>query len=96
MELLYRCPDRFIAGQTLLIDGKRDEMTVMSRIKTDLNRRLAAGGRESARKIRACSDDHPTRGTIIQVADMVAGALRDVGGVTGPYLSGLVGRIRLV
>jgi hypothetical protein len=96
VELMVRCPDHLIGGQTLLIDGKKSETKLIAPIKTELNRRLAIGGRTSLRRIKACPDDHQSQGAIVQVADMIAGAVRDAGSVTGPYLSGLESKITLV
>jgi hypothetical protein len=96
VELMIRCPDHLIGGQTLLIDGNTSETKLMAPIKTELNRRLAIGGRASLRKVKACPDDHPSEGAIVQVADMIAGAVHDARSVAGPYLSGLESKITLV
>jgi hypothetical protein len=48
------------------------------------------------RKVKACPDDHQSQGAIVQVADMIAGALHDAGRVTGRYLSGFDMKIILV
>lgn len=96
VELLIRCPDHLIGGQMLLIDGQKSETSLIAPIKTELNRRLAIAGRASLRKIKACPDDHPSEGAIVQVADMIAGALHDAGSVAGPYLAELESKIALV
>jgi hypothetical protein len=96
VQLLIQCPDHCISGQTLLIDGSRRDAKKSASIKTDLNRRLSSLGKSGIGKIKLCQDDHPTRGAIIQAADMFAGALRDAGNVNSPYLNGFGSRITLV
>lgn len=95
LELLLQCPDTCIGGQTLLIDGSRREARKIAPLKTALSRALTTRGRDGLRRVKACPDSHPTQGALVQVADMIAGALHDAGNITGPYLSGLGVRITL-
>jgi len=96
VELMIHCPDHLIGGQTLLIDGEKSETKLIAPIKTELNRRLVIGRRASLRRVKTCPDDHQSQGAIIQVADMIAGALHDAGSVAGPYLAGFESKITLV
>lgn len=96
VELLIQCPDAVVGRQTLLIDDERSKQRMIAPIKTDLNRRLEASGRPGLRKVKTCPDHDPSLGAIIQVADMIAGALHDAGSIAGPYLPRLRRCIDLV
>jgi hypothetical protein len=96
VELIARCPDFLISKQTLLIDGHKRDAGKMVPLKTEINRRLTVAGKAGIRKVKVCPDDHPSQGAIVQVADMIAGALRDIGGARGPYLSSFSSKITLV
>ncbi len=96
VALLFQCPDRVISDQTLLIDGAKNEARKVVRIKTELNRMLSHAGRSGMRKVKSCPDTHQSQGAIVQVADMIAGALHDAGSVSGRYLSRFSSQLVLV
>ncbi len=78
-------PDRIIAGGVLLLDldQKRDGKLCSSTAGA-INRSTRTGGRAGFRKVKCCPDTDRELGEIIQVADMVAGALRRAGGAEPP------------
>jgi hypothetical protein len=94
MATVLGCRDEFISGQTLLVDSSRDEQRSVNRIRDRLRRGLSDAGRGSFARVKAYPD-HGNEGAIIQVADMVAGALQDAGEAKGPYLVRLRERLSL-
>lgn len=95
VELVSKCPDEFVAGQGLLVDVPAKETVVISAIRDSLRRALASSGRRSFGKVKPCPD-HRADGIVVQVADMLAGALQDQAAMEGPYLTPLARRITLV
>ena len=92
VETIATCADTFVAGQTLLIDSDRDEQRAVNQIRGRLRRALADADRRSFARVKAYPD-HGGEGAIIQIADMVAGALQDAGEIRGPYLSLIASRL---
>jgi hypothetical protein len=95
VELICRCPDDLVANQDLLIDYPKAENAKIIEIKRNLKRALAAHGRTSFRAVKPAPDTGAT-GALIQVADVIAGALQDAPNRGPPYLHRLRERITLV
>jgi len=95
VSLVCACPPEMIAGQVLLIDQPRKETAAVTRTATAVKRGLRGIGVHPYPQIKPVPD-HRAQGSIVQVADMIAGALHDAGAVEGPYLASLRGRIVLV
>ena len=96
VALILTCADDVIGGQILLVDCPKAEMRNVIAIKTAINQALATHGRAGLRLVKPCPDHHRSQGAIIQVADMIAGALHDSGDTSSPYLHSLRGKIQLV
>lgn len=93
VALVASCPDCVVARNVLLIDPPSARFVNNS--KTPINRAFRAQRRTGFRSIRGLQDTH-REGGIIQMADMVAGEVRLCGGLKGPYLPGLGGKVTLV
>ena len=91
-DVVCGCPPELIAGQVVLIDQPKHETAAVRGTAATLKRALQGVGIAPFPQIKPCPD-HRAQGLVIQVADMVAGALHDAGGVTGAYLAPLAGRI---
>lgn len=73
-------PHHLISGGTLLLDlDQKKDGKLCSATAGAINRALRAEGTHSFRKVKCCSDNDRTFGELIQVADMVAGAVRRAG-----------------
>lgn len=96
VALLLRCPDDVVAKQILLVDSPKTEMKRILTLKTSLNRALSANGRIGFRLVKPCPDHHRSQGAVIQVADMIAGALHDAGDTGSAYFDGLRKKIHIV
>ncbi|HEY7033902.1 MAG TPA: hypothetical protein VH482_21370 [Thermomicrobiales bacterium] len=94
VELIRGCSHEFIGGQVLLIDGARDELPTLRMARQALSRAMSERGGNAFKKVRMCSDEDPD-GSILQVADMIAGVLRDQG-LNSPLLDRLRDRLTLV
>lgn len=95
IDLILACPDSVVAGQTLLVDLPRRELRVVRDLRTAIRMALRGARRRSFATVQPCPD-HRESGAIVQVADMVAGELREHGGVAGPYLDIVRARIDLI
>jgi hypothetical protein len=83
-----------VADQTLYIDLPRNELGVVRPFAKVIRHTSREYGRRSFRDIKPQPDDR-LDGTIVQVADMIAGEVREQGGVNGPYLARLAARIEV-
>jgi hypothetical protein len=97
VALVERCPDKVVAGQILYIDASSDEEKGLVRYKTAIRQclRAARPRRMGFKDVRPCPD-HRLRGGIIQVADMIAGEVKQYGGIGGSYLPTFGARVQLV
>ena len=78
-------PAALIEDQTLLLDlHKRKDGRLCTLITKAVHRSTRTEGRRGFSKIRPCPDDDDSFGEIIQVADMVAGAVRRAGSEDPP------------
>jgi hypothetical protein len=85
VKLISCCPDDIVARQSLLIDLDRSAAKEVRTIRANLRIALAGQKRLPFAKVRACPN-HRDLGEIVQIADMVAGELRERGEWGGPYL----------
>jgi hypothetical protein len=97
ISLILACPESVVADMVLYIDLPPEEANVVARLRTEIRQALrsARPRRAGFRNVRPCPD-HRRHGGIIQVADMIAGEVREREGIAGPHLQRLVPRIRLV
>jgi hypothetical protein len=95
LDLVLGCPDRVIAGQVLFIDLPAAEAPIAQQYKTAIRQALMRIDRKGFREVRPCPDDR-LQGGIIQAADMIAGEVREHGGLLGPYLPSLGARVQQV
>jgi hypothetical protein len=93
-DLIRGCADGFVVGHTLLIDGEKDETPTLTAARNAVSRAMEATGRRSFRKVKMSTDDS-AGGEIIQVADMIAGAIRRHG-VDAAELRSLRRRITII
>lgn len=93
--LVCGCPDRLVADQTLLIDLPRSELPFIRELRTALRRALRGNARRSFQKVTPCPD-HRVDGSIVQLADMIAGEIHERGRITGPYLDLVMQMIEVV
>lgn len=95
VEVVLGCPDLLVAQQKLLIDLRRKDMQFVRGVRLALRRALAGIGRETFENVQPCPD-HRIEGGIVQVADMIAGEVREQGRIGGPYLTAIRSRMHLV
>jgi len=95
IDLILGCPDHVVARQVLYIDLPANEEKTIQTYRTSIRRALTGVRRTGLRDVRPCPD-HRQHGGIIQVADMIAGEVREHEGLRGPYLPALGSRVRLV
>lgn len=95
ISLVLGCPDHLIAGQRLFIDLERKDLPQIRDQRTALRHALAGVGRMSFGKVQPCPD-HRLNGTIVQIADMIAGEVHQHGGPGGPYIGPLGSKIHLL
>jgi hypothetical protein len=95
ITLLMRCPADMIEEQMLYIDLPRGEGKVVTRYRTTIRQAMRRAKRPTFRDMKPRPDDQADA-VLIQVADMVAGEVREHSGLAGPYLPGLRSRIRVV
>jgi hypothetical protein len=94
-RLVAHCPDAVVANQVLFIDLPRAEEKLVQDYRMSIRKALKAIRRTGFRNVRPCPD-HRQHGDIVQMADMIAGELREHEGLAGPFLPGLGSRIQLV
>lgn len=85
VRLILDCPNDVVAKQRLYIDLERRDSKQVRDLRTRVRRELAAVGRRTFENIQPCPD-HRSEGGIVQLADMLAGELREHGNAGGPYL----------
>jgi hypothetical protein len=95
VTIIVGCPDRVVANQKLLVDLRRQDMAFVRALRKSLSRALLGIGRKTFENVQPCPD-HRIEGGIVQVADMIAGEIREQGALRGPYLEALGARIQSV
>ena len=90
--LLLGCPDAVTADQTLYIDLPHRERTTMRKYREVIRSALRGADRETFRRIKARPDNRRDGG-IVQIADMLAGEVRENSGIGGLYLPSVSSRI---
>lgn len=97
VTLIAGCPASVVAGMILYVDLPPEEGTMIARYRTEIRRALrdSRPRRTGFKNVRPCPD-HRLQGGIIQVADMIAGEVRERGGLHGPHLARLGASVRLV
>jgi hypothetical protein len=95
VTLTLRLPSELVEKQTLYIDYPRRERAIVVAFATTLRNSMKGTRQRSFAKIQPRPDDRH-EGGIIQVADMIAGEVRQHAGIGGPYLSALGARVRIV
>lgn len=94
-RLVLDCPNAYVAQQKLFIDLERSDRKQVRDLRTRVRKELAAAGRKTFENIQPCPD-HRIEGGIVQVADMLAGELREHGGICGPYLLSLQSKLHII
>jgi hypothetical protein len=95
ITLVVGCPDDVVANQVLYIDLPPAEERVIQNYRTAIRKALKGIRRTGFKNVRPCPD-HRQHGTIVQVADMIAGEVREHEGLSSPFLRKLGSRVRLV
>jgi hypothetical protein len=93
--LLMSLPEPAVSRQKLVVDYPTDESTKVQAIRRDLAVALRAQRRERFRSVKPCPD-HRSDGAIVQLADMIAGAMHDGPRAAKGYLSLLESRIKVI
>lgn len=97
VTLVLACPDEVVSKQVLYVDIDPSQRAEITQMKTAIRQALRAARprRFGFEDVRGC-EDHRKLGSIIQVADLIAGQVRDHNGLDGPFLPLLGRRIVLV
>jgi hypothetical protein len=95
ITLLMRCPIDVIEEQMLYIDLPRKEGKVVTRYRTTIRQAMRRARRPAFRDMKPRPDDQ-VDAALIQIADMIAGEVREHSGMAGPYLPALRARIEIV
>jgi hypothetical protein len=95
MALVAACPGELLTDQIMLIDLPRGEMPIVTAYRTGLRKGLKIARKPAIRDLRPRPDDR-LDGAIVQVADMIAGEVRQYGGLNGPHLPALASRIHII
>ena len=95
VTLLAGCPRGVIAGQKLYIDIPRGEVAVVERYRTTLRQAMRRAKQPVFRDVKPRPPD-ARNGAVIQIADMIAGEVREHGGMAGPYLPSLRAQISVI
>jgi hypothetical protein len=95
VDLVCACPDEVVAGQGLFVDLRRKDMAQVRQMRAAMKARLHLDGRRTFENVQPCPD-HRIHGGLVQVADMIAGEVREQGGISGPYLRSLGAKVMLV
>jgi hypothetical protein len=95
ITLLMRCPSGVIEEQMLYIDLPRREGRVVTRYRTTIRQAMRRARRPTFRDMKPRPDDQADA-ALIQVADMVAGEVREHSGMAGLYLPTLRTSIEIV
>jgi hypothetical protein len=84
-----------VDDQILLIDLPRRERDVLEAFRTAIRKSMRQAHRAPFRSIKP-HPDLRLEGGIVQVADMIAGEVREYAGIRGPFLEPLACRIKMV
>lgn len=97
VSLVTACPAELVARQVLFVDIPPSQRAELSELQTKIRRalRTTQPPRMGFAALRGC-EDHRRHGAIIQVADLLAGQVKDYGGIAGPHLPALGTRITMV
>ncbi len=95
VSLLVRCPPGVVNDQMLYIDLPRKEGKRVQRYRTTIRQAMRRARQPAFRDMKPRPDDH-VDGALIQVADMVAGEVRQESGLAGRYLPALRSRVVIV
>ncbi len=95
ITLLAGCPDEFIDRQMLYIDLPRSERRLVERYRTAIRQAMRRARKPTFRDLRPSPDGRNDR-AMIQVADMIAGEVREHEGMAGPFLPALVSHIQVI
>jgi hypothetical protein len=85
IRLIASCPPHCVNEQMLYIDLQRREVEVVKRYRTTIRQALRRAKQPAFRDMKPRPDDQ-NDAALIQVADMVAGEVREHSGINGPYL----------
>jgi hypothetical protein len=86
-------PPHLVEGGQLLIDSSRSERKSGLSIRQTIRHSFRLANRACFRDIRICSDGNDLDGVVIQVADMVAGAVRRAGSADHPHIHRIERRV---
>jgi hypothetical protein len=92
-DLAIQLPSQVVSGGQLLIDGSRSERKFGIGTRQTLRQSFDQANRTGFRDIRLCADGNDPDGEIIQIADMVAGAVRRAGSLDNPHIRRIGNRI---
>ncbi len=92
-KLSLHLPQRVVDGCQLLIDGSRSERKFGLGTRKTIRQSFDQANRTCFRDIRLCADGNDPDGEIIQIADMVAGAVRRAGSLDNPHIRRVGSRI---
>lgn len=92
-DLAIKLPSQFVDGSQLLIDGSRSERKFGLGTRQAIRHAFRQANRRCFRDIRLCADGNDPDGEIIQIADMVAGAVRRAGSLDNPHIRRIGNRI---
>ena len=95
VTLLTKCPQDVVDGQMLYIDLPRREGKLVQRYRTTIRQAMRRARQPAFRDMKPRPDDHAD-GALIQVADMIAGEVRQHSGMAGPYLPSLRHLVEIV
>jgi hypothetical protein len=95
ITLILGCPRAVVDRQMLYIDLPRSEAKLVERYRTAIRQELRRARHPAFRDLKPRPDERRDA-AIIQVADMVAGEIREHGGLAGPYVPALGTRVRMV
>lgn len=95
LTLISRCPTWVIDKQMLYIDLPRKEGKLVQRYRTTIRQAMRRSRQPAFRDMKPRPDDRQDA-AIIQVADMIAGEVREHSGIAGPCLPSLRARIQIV
>lgn len=89
------CPAHLVDGQMLYLDLPREEKRIVDAIRTEVRKAMRSSRQGSFKDIRPRPDSR-SDGAIVQVADMIAGEVREYAGIGGRYLPSLGSRITMI
>jgi hypothetical protein len=93
ITIVKACPPYLVANQLLHIDlPRKPEGHIVAAYRTAIRKELRTAHLKSFADVRPRPDNRRD-GAIVQVADMIAGEVREFAGPGGPYLPRFGGRI---